>query len=318
MTKRQREAWSLSALSVSAVMLLAGLNWVWVLAGCGAAALIRLLLLRLGGTDLAKKIPEALGKPVGTCVLLLGAAWMTLVLAKAARAAGKAYPEDGVETLSTVVLLALAALAYGKGSRTGMRAACVLSLFLAVLYGILLLAALRDVEWRWCMPEGSPAQAAVAFSVGLLPAAALWLPGEQTVSPGGLAIQTAAPAALALVTAGLLSRAVCRQEAMPFYTMTKSLSLFSVMERVEPLLSGALLMGFFCAASLLLSGAVRAVHSAVPDADEKRTALAVSAAALGLSWFVNRLPQGVWVVGSMVFWGIFPLITLWIVVRKKG
>lgn len=318
MTKRQREAWSLSALSVSAVMLLAGLSWVWVLAGCGAAALIRLLLLRLGGTDLAKKIPEAFGRPVGICVLLLSAAWMTLVLAKAAQAAGKAYPEDGVETLSTVVLLALAALAYGKGSQTGMRAACVLSLFLAVLYSILLLAALGDVEWRWCLPWGAPAQAAVALSVGLLPAAALWLPGEEKVSPGGLAIQTAAPAALALVTTGMLSAAVCRQEVHPFYTMTKSLSLFSVMERVEPLLSGALLMGFFCAASLLLGSAVQAVHTAVPDADEKRTGLAVSAAAFGLSWFVNRLPQGVWVVGSMLFWGVLPLVTLCVVVRKKA
>ena len=317
MTKRQREAWCLSALSVSAVMLLSGLCWIWVLAGSAAAALLRWLTVRLGGVDLAKKTERAFGRVPGGILLLLGAGWTALVLARAARAAGDAYPDDGVETLSAVVLLALAVLSRWKGEQTGVRAAGLLAMFLTILYSILLLSAAGEIDWTWCGLWGGAEQAIMAFGVGLLPMAALWLPGSEKPSIKGAVIQTLAPTFAALATVGMISPGVARQEAMPFYTAAKSLSLLSVLERVEPLVSGALMLGFFCAASLLLNTAAAMICTALPKADGKWTGLAVGALALGLSRFTGRLPQIVWVAGSVVFWGILPLATLWIVELKK-
>ena len=44
-------------------------------------------------------------------------------------------------------------------------------------------------------------------------------------------------------------------EEAPFYEMVKGLSLFTVVERFEPLASTVLALGYFCAMSLLLCAA---------------------------------------------------------------
>ena len=61
--------------------------------------------------------------------------------------------------------------------------------------------------------------------------------------------------AAALCAAGTLSHRVAGEEAFAVYTMAKSVSVFGVMERLEPLVSAALLMGFFALESLLFASA---------------------------------------------------------------
>ena len=319
MTVRQREAWGLAAMSAPTVLLLTGLGWTWVLLGSLGAVCLRAALSALdAGAEgtLAEKTLRAFGRPVGAGILLLSALWLTLVLARTAAQANTAYPDDHLGQLPAVVLLALAAYCAWTGKQTAQNCAGVLALLLAALYALLLIAAAGTVEWAWCAPWGEPEDTAEALAVGLIPAAALYLPQKRGQSPAGLTVAALAPAALALVTAGTLSPALAAREPIPFYTVAKSLHLFSVMERVEPILSGAMLLGMFCLAALFVRAAAELLRRAC-GLEEKWGSLAVCALALPTSIYTGRIPERVWVCAAGIFWGLLPVLTLWVASGKK-
>ena len=97
-------------------------------------------------------------------------------------------------------------------------------------------------------------EAARMLAVIVLPTAALFLrEGEDGKGKRAwwlLGVMAAGPAAMALAASGRLSPQVVQAEKLPFYMLTKSLSILSVMERFEPVLSVALLIGMFCMAAL--------------------------------------------------------------------
>ena len=319
MTVRQREAWSLAAISAPAVLLLTGLGWVWVLAGSLGAVCLRAwmnALCRNADGTLSESLLYAFGKPVGTGLLLLSALWMTLVLARTAAQANTAYPDDALGQLPGAALLALTAYCAWTGKQTAKNSAGIAAMLAAGLYALLFVSAAGAVEWAWCLPWGKPSDAWQAFAVGLIPAATLFLTQKRGQSPIGLGTAALAPAAMAFVCAGMLSPAVCVREPIPFYAAAKSLSLFSVMPRVEPLLSGAMLMGMFCLAGLLVSAASEAVRRA-SGLPEKWGALGICAAALAVSFFTRRLPERLWIGGATIFWGILPIAALIVVSEKK-
>ena len=126
-----------------------------------------------------------------------------------------------------------------------------------------------------------------------------------------------APAILALITAGCLSPELARVNKLPLYTLTKSLSVLSVMERFEPLLSVSLMLGLF----LLLTAIVCAAGDLMPliggakQADRGTAAFCLAAFAGSLG--ADRVPAVFWAIGAATFWGILPVLTLVIVDIKK-
>lgn len=318
-----RTAWLFAALSVLSVLKLAGLGWLYVLLGAaGAAAFFCLLGL------LEQKAPEplgvlaeqAFGARAGGALLLLAGIWTVLVLSSTLRSAATAFPDDAVGPLPVIVAAALTAIACGRGLRACSAAAGVLALILALLYGTIALACLDELEPAWCAVWGGWRQAGRAFSYLLLPSCMLFLPRRQDacrVRPA-LALLASLPAAPAFLCAACLSRGLSSMLAFPFYTLTKSLSLLSVMERFEPLLSGALLMGFVSLSMLLAQTAGAIFAGLLRKAQSRSASLGACAAGFALSWCIGRLPQQFWIWGATIFWGVFPVVTLLIVALKKA
>ena len=236
LTPRQSRAWGLCALSVPAAMALTGHGWLWVLAGSAAASGIVLFLQTLqhrSGQSLLEQMARAFGQHGGQIVGAAVCLWLLLAASGAAAASQIAFEDDLGPFLPAIPLL-LAALAGQKGRRAAGRVCGVLALCLAGLYAIITAASLRHVQPDWCRPQGVPADAALALCLCLGPACLAFVTGgEETphVSPGTAAASALLPAVPAFLTAACLSPELARQEPLPFLTLTKSLSVLSVMQR---------------------------------------------------------------------------------------
>lgn len=318
---RAQAAWVLAGLSAPVALTLAGLSWHWALLGGALAALYYYIVCRACLAPLPRTMRLAFGRGGAGAVLALTFVWTVFAAGAAAAGADMAYPEDELSWLAPACMLALAAAGGWHGTRTLRRAAGALSLVLGLLYTALLLTAAGQVELRWCRPWGGAAQAAQAFFALLAASAALYLPtaGERVKRPGLLCAAAAlVPAVCACVTSGCLSPAVVQRTAAPFYAMSRSLSVLHVIERFEPIVSAALLTGFFCLVSLLTQSAAEIAAALCPHVPVRWCAVgacALAGAAIPLTKLVTKELQAIL---AGIFWGFFPLLTLGVVAIKKG
>lgn len=316
---RQAGAWGFCAASVPAVLTCAGLGWGWVLLGCAIAAGYYVLTQELAGG--AVYLPEltvrAFGKCAGRAILTIGGVFTLLAAAQTARRAGIAFP-DGTAELAGGVIVLLGTLAGEKGAKQAAKVCGVLFLVLAGLYTIIILAAAKNVQLRWMAPWGGARQTLEVVPPLLVLTCLRFLPGRKAaVKSGWLGLLAVCPAAFAALTAGCLSPRLTQQLTFPFYTVSQSLSVLGVMERLEPVVSAALLLGFFALESLLLEAAREQIVWAAPIIAGKRWArVALGIVVFGLSFVTDGIPAEVWALGAAVCWGIAPLLTQLIVAIK--
>lgn len=316
---RQTGAWGFCAVSVPAVLTCAGLGWGWVLLGCAIAAGYYVLTQELAGG--AVYLPEltvrAFGNAAGRVVLAIGGVFTLLAAAQTARRAGIAFP-DGTAELAGGVIVLLGTLAGEKGAKQATKVCGVLFLVLAGLYTIIILAAAKNVQLRWMEPWGGARQTLEVVPPLLVLTCLRFLPGRKAaVKSGWLGLLAVCPAAFAALTAGCLSPRLTQQLTFPFYTVSQSLSVLGVMERLEPIVSAALFMGFFALESLLLEAGWEQIERAAPIIAGKRWArAALGIAVFGLSFLTDGIPAEVWALGAAVCWGIVPLLTQLIVAIK--
>lgn len=322
LTPRQVRAWSLCVLSVPAAMALPGCGWLWVLGGSVIACVLaacQQTMQRRSGLCMRQAISLAFGTGGGRIVAASEILWLLFAASGAAAASQIAF-EDDLGPLLPAIPLLLAALAGRKGLLAAGRICGVLALCLAGLYAIIAAASLRHVQPDWCRPQGVPADAALALCLCLGPVCMAFVTAEEEtprVSPGAAAASALLPAAPAFLTAACLSPELARQEPLPFLTLTKSLSVLSVMQRFELLLSVAQLLGLFA----LLAMLVCAAESMADMMKRKRGTESRSGVfcllAFGGSFLAYRLPIWIWAVGAAIFWGVMPILTQVIVNIKK-
>ena len=212
----------------------------------------------------------------------------------------------------------LGTLAGEKGAKQAAKVCGVLFLVLAGLYTIIILAAAKNVQLRWMEPWGGARQTLEVVPPLLVLTCLRFLPGRKAaVKSGWLGLLAVCPAAFAALTAGCLSPRLTQQLTFPFYTVSQSLSVLGVMERLEPIVSAALFMGFFALESLLLEAGREQIERAAPIIAGKRWArAALGIAVFGLSFLTDGIPAEVWALGAAVCWGIVPLLTQLIVAIK--
>lgn len=316
---RQAGAWGFCAASVPAVLTCAGLGWGWVLLGCAIAAGYYVLTQELanGAVYLPELTVRAFANAAGRTTLVIGGAFTLLAAAQTARRAGIAFP-DGTAELAGGVIVLLGTLAGEKGAKQATKVCGVLFLVLAGLYTIIILAAAKNVQLRWMEPWGGARQTLEVVPPLLVLTCLRFLPGRKAaVKSGWLGLLAVCPAAFAALTAGCLSPRLTQQLTFPFYTVSQSLSVLGVMERLEPIVSAALFMGFFALESLLLEAGREQIERAAPIIAGKRWArAALGIAVFGLSFLTDGIPAEVWALGAAVCWGIVPLLTQLIVAIK--
>ena len=307
MRNRQLCAVTLAAASVPALLYLPRLGWVWAT----AAAAISALLLGLCGRrcapgGLTEVIPAAFGRAgraVHALVLLGGA----LLLGGAARALCAIYPESRGGPLTGLLLLLAAAYAAERGEETVLRSGAILFFFLTAVEVVILGFSAVQVRAAWLAPQTGRVPFAAMMAV-------LYVRGRARRTGGWLAAGIGLCAAAALCAAGTLSPRVAGEEAFAVYTMAKSVSVFGVMERLEPVVSAALTAGGFCLLSVLCLANAKTARAI---GWKRRTG--IGNFLLGCTGYLagTVLPEGVQALAAAICWGMVPLVTLWVASVKK-
>lgn len=310
---RQRWAWLTAGLSAAAAAMTAGISWLWVLLG-GLAAILYYMYLEghLRPVGLAAVLRHRLG--LWACAVTF--LWTVAVMGRVAVMADTAFPNvDGFPSLGWA-LLALAAWGSRKGAAACARCCGILCLLLGGLYAVILGFSLPEVQLRWLRPEGAAVESLWALGAFLLPAAVWYAPCREGKlrRPMWLALPGLA-AVLSAVTAGVLSPALTKELSLPFYTLTQWISIFGVVERIEPLLSAALTMGVFSLLSALACSCGALTKAAgLGDMGGPLSCLL----AAGAMFFAGGLTLPVLTVGGAVVWLALPLGAVLLDSRKRA
>lgn len=320
LTARQVNAWKFCALSVPAALVLSGHGWVWVLAGSFAgwamAAAVQRLQAR-SGAGATEAFRTAFGKTGGRIAATAQIVWLLLSISGAAAACQWAF-EDELGALAPAISLLLAALASEKGLSAVGRVCGVLALCLTILYGVIVFAALPQIHLAWAGAWGSAQDAAISFALCLTPMAVAFAQTDKGGDGRGGMVLALFPPLLAFLTAGCLSPELVQTLRRPLLTLCKSLTVLSVMQRFEVILSAAELLGLFALLAVFVCAVKRLYASCWPKSKLQPGGGGVCLLAFGGSLVVKRLPLWLWCAGATIFWGLLPILTQVIANIKKS
>jgi len=321
---RQLCALALCAMIAPAVQYCAAVPWPWVLAAAALAAAYYIYIACMGG-----RLPQhleptavarfALGRTGGA--MTLGLAWLWTVLAAAAvcRGSVSAFPDARAFPLVPLVALYLAWRAADGGEAVVCRTGGVLVLPVLALLAAALAFGTKNVTAANLVPSGSWRDAAGPFAVFLLPSGVFALRRVEKGSGavGWFLTGTFLAAACSVVTIGCLGAPLAAASENAFYLMSKSVSVFGVMERFEVLASAALMLSRTCLLAVLLAQGARLGKELLPVLPPRGGAAAAALAAFGLLWVVPAVPTTVLFWGGVVFWGFLPAVLLGVASLKK-
>lgn len=315
--ERQRWAWLAAGLSSAIGACLCGLGWIWVLAGGALVSIYYIYMdFRLPAKGLAAMLPAVWGR-VGAIMLGAALLWTVLVMAWAANLADGAFPMVNGFPVLGWTLLAMAAWGSWKGVGACARSSGVLCLFLIALYGVVAVFAVPDMQWENLIPTNRGQDGIITAGVFLLPAAVWFVPCTRSRKRPAWEMAVILPlsaAALAAITAGVLSPVLAYSLPSPLYTLAQSVSLFGVVERIEPLLSAAMTMGVFSLLSAMAC-ACRCLWEQFRPWRWSGVFCCIAAAAL--MGCAGKLDFIVLAIGSSAVWLAIPLLTLWIGGKKE-
>lgn len=323
---RQFLALLTTAVSAPLAIVCSGAGWRWVLialalAGCFylyMAYAVREIPRGLGYTGMLMRV---YGIRMGRIMSGVYWLWLVLAAARAGRMAELAFPGDRAFPMIPLTLLLVAALTARKSTASVCRFGGVLYLFVAALLAFTLIFGTANVELQNLRAAGEPSEMLGPAGVLLLPAVGLFLLDRMDGSRGqvwrwyllvaGLAVT------LSLVCTGSLSLPLAKQSDNPFWLMSRSISVLGVMERFEALISALLALGFCCLLALLILAGRKAFRCAWPTKSHLAAWITAGASA-AIIWIVGAIPKTANMLGDVIFWGIVPIVTLWVVLKGGG
>lgn len=312
---RRLYALGFSAFTVPAILLLPRLGWLWAMLAALFAAILLGIMIWLRRKNPLPLAAVAAKTTVGKTLLAAALLWNLLQLGEISRLLCMAYPTADATPLVGLLALLLAVYAARKGARVIARVGAIVFFFLVALYLLLLGFSLPTVRTDWLQPVLQPQW--VLLPAVLAPVSVLYLCRGESGKPtlwllGGVLLAALA----ALMCAGSLSPQVVARESFPFYTAAKSVTVLGAMERLEPLVSSALTAGAFCLLGLLCTVNSEILSELVPKS-EKLSALANFLLGGAALWATRLVPMWCLGLGTAIFWGLFPLLTLLLGSTKK-
>ncbi|MFI3312748.1 MAG: hypothetical protein R3Y62_02575 [Eubacteriales bacterium] len=313
-SNRQFFAMTTAAMVGPLTVVSAQISWLTALI-CGILAGLYIIIV--------KNLPS-LGGIVAS--LQVGRSWVYggyllttgLLTAYAASMALRAFPQAGLFPWLPLSMLAICGWIGGTGGAAVGRFAGILACFVLPALGVVLAFGAMEVSIAYLRPTLYMGDGAGVLAVSLLPAAGLWLRREgRSAGVGWTATAVALTVAISAVTVGTLGAGLAGAVDEPFYMMTKSISLFGVMERFEGLVAALLLLSFGCLVAYLSAIGGEIWRAWVPTVEKKLAPLPNMTVAVACIWLLHRLPD--WLPGVLmaVFWVVLPPI-LWFAGKKGG
>lgn len=227
------------------------------------------------------------------------------------------WPDQASGIAVPLTLLALAALSAWNGGERASRITATLCPLCVLIFAIVLASGVGNIRWnRVGFSTASPG--GTLLFVFLLPVAATAIPRK----PGAAVARCLWGLT---VFAGILSVAVCGTLSVPvalmrtdsFYEFSKSLNLFSTVQRFESVTAVAVTLSIYAMLSLLLSGIGHLGERILPGSGRKAV-LAAGALSGGLLVWELFLDPKVLAVLSLTIWGVAPSVVQFLPCGKKS
>ncbi len=303
--ERNSAPWLLAAFAAPAIAVACALPWPYVavctLVGAG------LWYLPRPATPLAVVTLRVWGKGAGGVLVFLQAVFAVALLSQFAMGTDSAFPDVPAWPFLPLSMLAVAWFAVSRGEAACLRAGRVSGAVMTVTAAAVCFFALRRADWsRLWMAQDAPRWMDYLLML-LVPLYGRHLIGSGPIRWWGLA-------ALLPVTASLLCRCIAGSGGT-FYSMAQSVEVLSFAQRIEPLVSAAMTVGWFCALCLISFSAVRLFRAMglSHQAGEFCTFLPAAACVLAKV----RIPAMILFPLGTVFCVLLPLLTQGIGGRKK-
>lgn len=303
--KQRKEAGVFGATVAVAAVVTAGFPWQNVLLGWAIGTGIMLLVQNCSGGT---------GGKLPALVTVLGG---VVILAAAAMGAEDAFPEDSTFPFVSLALMLLTLRSICGEKNNGATVANLIGMILLPLLVLTVLFGLRDVRWTDNAPVGLDwmqvwiAAAATApwwsFRRGRLDRKGWFWYG----AAGALAV------GMSLLTRGILGAALCDYEEFPLYRAVQTIRILGTLQRLEALLAAVVLMGAFGVMLLTAQHVRGALDVLLPGERALWKNGVVLAAAFALEWTTRALQQNLGEEIGAVFWGVVPVLALWVVFTEK-
>lgn len=302
---KRRDAGIFAAVVAISAIVTAGYSWLPVLIGWCIGTIILALL--------PERKPMDTGKLSATVILLGG----ILVLAAVTLGAEDAFPEDSTFPFVSVALLLLLWRAMCGEKTTAAATANLLGMILLPMLAVVVLFGFRDVSWLENIPPKYPwTQVLVSVAV----TSPWWCFRRGKLTKGSWLWYGAAgflSVSMSLLTRGILGSSLSAYEAFPLYRAVQTIRVLGILQRMEALLAAVVLMGAF--AVMLLTGdkVARALDVLLPERKRKWKCGVTLLIVFGLENGVRMIKSGVIDVAETVFWGLVPVLALWVVFSGK-
>ena len=279
--------WLLSTFVTMGAVLCGQLDWCSALVGSAAGFLLYSIVRTAGRLPRLMRAMQVL--------------WLAVPLGVAAAGAAALFPDASNPFYVPAVVLALSWL-LARQEREGVLACCtVVGFFVLAAVAIVVIFASPDLQWSWLSPSFHWENALLALTLG---AGGMLLceicPEGKPTLPWRIA-GFLAPVLLCALTAGCLSPALAMRQESAFYTLSRSISVFGVVERFEALIAACLSLGIGSACAMMLHCARQLLPQKGRDGVTAVLCLAaLFGSVLSISWAILA-------GGTAILWLVFPL-----------
>ena len=243
--------------------------------------------------------------PKWLCVMEL--LWLIIYAGAISRESGIWWDDE--HSIVPLIVLLMAAYTAQAGIVRPARIGSVLVWLVLPVLLLVALAGAADVQWNWLtvkadMPSG------LLGSLLLVPCVTKFLVQAEGQGKKWLPVTITLTAMIATL---LLNGTV--GDGKDFYEFSKGITLFGVAERFEALVGCVMTMGWFVLLSVIFSAVFYLSEIILPGAAKKIVWVCAGGSMLCM-WILPK-GDGWLLIGTLIFWGLLPLLTQGLVGTKK-
>lgn len=240
--------------------------------------------------------------------------WLTVFLGGIAAESSTCWESQG--KIIPMALLLLSAWGAQFGAQKASRATATLCWLVFPLLVIVLLAGGENLDLQWVgreldQPDGR------LMAILLVPGLAAFIPGDNRKKATWIVPVIGGVAVLCVLwLEATIGATVAKTASNGFYEYSKGITLFGVAERFEALIACALTGGWFALFTVVLSAANHLGQNFKTGWGKGVTWLCALAG--GVIMCILHITPEILGFGSLIFWGLLPLLTQGIGSRKKS
>ncbi len=289
-------AWVATAMLGPAALVSARSSWICVLVATILCGILCVVIYNFSGGNVWKN-------KVFCCIAVI---WCIYAAAIVSAQGSIVWPGRGAQVVVPLVLIVLAALSSCHGADRASSVAATICPLCIIIFAVVLACGVGNIQWQRVTASYTAPNGMLLF-VLLLPVVATAIPrcaGTKIAAPlFGVAVFALV---LSVAAIGTLSLPVALTRDDAFFEFSKSLDLFSTVQRFESITAVAVTLSVYAMVSLLFSGIYTMAQNVIPVGG-KWAVLCAAGISAGIVVAKLWIHTGLLVIVTVLLWGILTI-----------